>query len=162
MKHNVSAAESSPGVPCLSGHNWIIENVKSNGCWSKLLLKIKNIKNNWCHWILRFEFTSWYFSRNFLRCFSDWMALKTKTSYLNNIFIFLEHFVWPLVEFLKKWFSGLNHFCAQINKDHLRKAGDLVWFGLVVWVLWHINLCRLFNAKCIFIQIVSSISNNSV
>ena len=24
---------------------------------------------------------------------------------------------------------------------------DLVWFGLV---LWHINLCRLFNAKSIF------------
>ena len=33
---------------------------------------------------------------------------------------------------------------------------------LVVWVLWHINLCRLFNAKSIFIQIISSISNNSV
>ena len=24
------------------------------------------------------------------------------------------------------------------------------WFGLVWWVLWHINLCRLFNAKSIF------------
>ena len=24
-----------------------------------------------------------------------------------------------------------------------------VWFGLVYWVLWHINLCRLFNAKSI-------------
>ena len=33
------------------------------------------------------------------------------------------------------------------------------WFGLV---LWHINHCRLFNAKFIFIQINSSISNNSV
>ena len=33
---------------------------------------------------------------------------------------------------------------------------------LVVWVLWHINLCRLFNAKSIFIQIISSISNNLV
>ena len=28
--------------------------------------------------------------------------------------------------------------------------------------LWHINLCRLFNAKSIFIKIKSSISNNSV
>ena len=36
---------------------------------------------------------------------------------------------------------------------------SLVWFGLV---LWHINPCRLFNAKSIFIQIISSISNNSV
>ena len=33
---------------------------------------------------------------------------------------------------------------------------------LVGWVLWHINLFRLFNAKSIFIQIISSISNNSV
>ena len=32
-----------------------------------------------------------------------------------------------------------------------------VWFGLV---LWHINLCRLFNAKSIFMWI--TISNNSV
>ena len=28
-------------------------------------------------------------------------------------------------------------------------------------VLWYINLCRLFNARSIFIQKVSSISNNS-
>ena len=33
---------------------------------------------------------------------------------------------------------------------------------MVSWVLWHIKLCRLFNAKSIFIQIISSISNNSV
>ena len=33
---------------------------------------------------------------------------------------------------------------------------------LVVWVFWHINLSRLFNAKSIFMQIVSSIPNNSV
>ena len=32
----------------------------------------------------------------------------------------------------------------------------------VVWGLWHINLCRLFIVKSIFIQIISSISNNSV
>ena len=33
---------------------------------------------------------------------------------------------------------------------------------LVGWVLWHINLCRLFNANSIFIQIVSSVSKNSI
>ena len=37
----------------------------------------KNIKNNWCHWILRFEFISWHFSKNFLCCFLDWQAWKT-------------------------------------------------------------------------------------
>ena len=31
-----------------------------------------------------------------------------------------------------------------------------------VCVLWHVNLCWLFNGKSIFIQITSSISNNSV
>ena len=25
------------------------------------------------------------------------------------------------------------------------------WFGLVWWVLWHINFCRLFNTKSVFI-----------
>ena len=33
---------------------------------------------------------------------------------------------------------------------------------LVGWFLLHINLCRLFNAKSIFMQVISSISNNSV
>ena len=33
---------------------------------------------------------------------------------------------------------------------------------LVFGVLWHINLSRLFNAKSIFIEIISPISNNSV
>ena len=33
---------------------------------------------------------------------------------------------------------------------------------LVGWFLWHIKPCRLFNAKCIFIQINSFISDNSV
>ena len=34
---------------------------------------------------------------------------------------------------------------------------------LVAWlILWYIKLCRLFNARSIFIQIDSFISNNSV
>ena len=37
-----------------------------------------------------------------------------------------------------------------------------IYVCLFVWVLWHINLCWLFNAKSIFIQINSFISNNSV
>ena len=44
-----------------------------------------------------------------------------------------------------------------LNNFHIYK---MVW--LVVWVLWHINPCRLFNAKSIFKQITSSLSNNSV
>ena len=33
---------------------------------------------------------------------------------------------------------------------------------LFVWVLWHINFCWLFNAKSIFIQMNSSISNYTI
>ena len=32
----------------------------------------------------------------------------------------------------------------------------------LIGVLWHINFYKLFNAKSIFIQIISSVSNNSV
>ena len=34
------------------------------------------------------------------------------------------------------------------------------WWG--VKVLWHINICGLFYAKSIFMQIISSVSNNLV
>ena len=46
---------------------------------------------------------------------------------------------------------------------HLKKIGKLS--KMAVWVclgLWHINFCRLFNAKSIFIQINRFILNNSV
>ena len=33
-------------------------------------------------------------------------------------------------------------------------VGLILWMLLVGWILWHINLCRLFNTKSIFIQIV--------
>ena len=45
--------------------------------------------------------------------------------------------------------------------DMHESAWKIGW--LAGWLdLWHINLCRLFNAKSIFMQIISSISNNSV
>ena len=43
------------------------------------------------------------------------------------------------------------------RKDEFTSLG---W--LIGSVLWHISLCRLFNAKSILKQIISSISNNSV
>ena len=41
---------------------------------------------------------------------------------------------------------------CEIKKEPMKKKSKegLVWFGLVCWVLWHINLCRLFNPKSIF------------
>ena len=67
---------------------------------------------------------------------------------------------------------GLEFHVCTINKSaHMKKVWKLiVWTSysksdqvcLFVRVLWHINLWRLFNAKSIFMQINSSISNNSV
>ena len=36
------------------------------------------------------------------------------------------------------------------EQENFSKPKSLVWFGLVWLVLRHINLCRLFNAKYIF------------
>ena len=52
--------------------------------------------------------------------------------------------------------------CAMILKSNIMAQMYFILIWLVAWVLSHINLCRLFNAKSIFIQIVCSISNNSV
>ena len=60
---------------------------------------------------------------------------------------------------LRLWRRCLNIYFITCYTWLLYIKLFLVWF---VWVLWHINLCRLFNAKSIFIQIISSISNNSV
>ena len=65
----------------------------------------------------------------------------------------------------------INHIISEYRdlayKEYKTRQETSGWVGdplvwLVAWVLWHINLCRLFNAKSIFIQIVSSISNHSV
>ena len=53
--------------------------------------------------------------------------------------------------------------CFDQNVDKIILRLKSKWFVcLFVWVLWQINICRLFNDKSIFIQINSSISNNSV
>ena len=38
-------------------------------------------------------------------------------------------------------------------------ANMIIW--LVVWVLWQVKFCRLYNAKSVFLQIIRSISNYS-
>ena len=53
---------------------------------------------------------------------------------------------------IKGFFSFLSH-------NFFQKKLNPYQFS---FVLWHINHCRLFNAKSIFIHINSSISNNSV
>ena len=50
-------------------------------------------------------------------------------------------------------FRFVYYFQTTINPRSYHNA--LV--GLVCWVLWHINLCWLFNAKSIFMYIICSI-----
>ena len=69
------------------------------------------------------------------------------------------------------WSKNLDFFVSFLYERLHSKVSLQCWNHeekndvirrLVGWVLWHINLCRLFNAKSTFIQIISSISNNSV
>ena len=58
------------------------------------------------------------------------------------------------------------NWCTWNSPNGLENGGGAGnggrWFGLVCLVLWHINFCRLFNAKSIFMQIICSIENSSV
>ena len=81
---------------------------------------------------------------------------------IQNISIFLTfcHTCWPFISDGKYhavlFFNGISTFVGYLIPKPYRKA-MVGWLGL-----WHINLCRLYNAKPIFIQINNSISNNSV
>ena len=50
--------------------------------------------------------------------------------------------------------------CAIGRWCYLVRTSLIGW--LLIWILWHINLCRLYNATSIFIQMICFISNNSV
>ena len=72
--------------------------------------------------------------------------------------------VWKLIEVTTYSILHIYHCRYRhprkdcfIISQHFSMVG---W--LVVWVSLHINLCRLVNAKSIFMQMISSISNNSV
>ena len=57
-------------------------------------------------------------------------------------------------------------YCTVVSSEFFAHSyfitSWLVGWLVRLFVLWHINLCRLFNAKSISMQIISSISNNSV
>ena len=56
------------------------------------------------------------------------------------------------------WVAYLEESELQLTLCHslLMQRGwvNKCWSLMVGWVLWHINLCRLFNAKSIFIQTI--------
>ena len=68
-------------------------------------------------------------------------------------------------------FSEISQVLLKVSVSHWFIGSPMAlvgWFvgllvgWLVVWVLWHINLCSLFYAKSIFLSIISSLSNNLV
>ena len=72
----------------------------------------------------------------------------------------MQHFfVVPFVHVFRSSL-GKNPYSSTNTNTAWKKSRFLlvILFGLF---LWHINLCRLFNAKSILIQINSYISNNS-
>ena len=77
---------------------------------------------------------------------------KNLTQWCNQ---FLWHHHWNLARrYIFAWYLFI--ICLDYQQQ---TSIDLISW-LVVWVLWYLNLCRLL--KSIFIQIISSISNNSV
>ena len=72
--------------------------------------------------------------------------------------IIIQFKVFSLSQLLIRFENLFQKYIALLAKNAIGKFR----FWLVVWVLWHINHCRLFYFKPIFIKIISSISNNSL
>ena len=106
-----------------------------------------------------------------------------RTNFLSSLvfFCFCFFFLFCFFGFFQRWCekivkSGDDQGVLKFNKKIVLIAKPkhsitseiifvlhlMLMFDLFIWALWDINLCRLFNAKSIFIQINSSISNNSV
>ena len=92
-----------------------------------------------------------YNTRGVLKVFWLKLYLPRQKLTLNETLTFLE--IVPLI------FNSLLSLSFLLIKETWKL---IFCFGLFVGILWHINLCRLFNAKYILKQINSFISNNSV
>ena len=67
----------------------------------------------------------------------------------------------PIISFssiVSLWYGGT----AKYSTRQVYFFIFIFFVNLFVWVLWQINLCWLFNAKSIFKQIISPISNSSI
>ena len=97
-------------------------------------------------------------------CASLWAHLSVCIPWITTSSIYrYNKFVIITGEFYTKFI--INHFKQAILLNYISDLSIILssnifrlvcLFGLV---LWHINHCRLFNAKSMFIQINSSISN---
>ena len=86
-------------------------------------------------------------------------------NYLLIRFQTVAKLVWIFkITFYNRWKKCLCWFHLRFEKGRCETNVRFVclFVCLFVWVLRHINLCKLFNAKSVFTQTNSSISNNSV
>ena len=118
--------------------------------WTTLECKMPNSPDTLRMLITRFASIIWSTaSESSFKPTWPWRLLQPKQNFLNHMVNYVFIFCTTNI------FGCFHTINFQIRLHHL-----FIW--LVGWVLWHINLCRLFNAKSIFIQIISSILNNSV
>ena len=94
----------------------------------------------------------------------DWKKLVFIMSLLHQS---LTHYIWTLLQKLRGWGRGESQtlkikFSIFQNDRGVAVPKSTLVCLLVCLVLWHINLCRLFNAKSIFMYIISSNENSSV
>ena len=87
---------------------------------------------------------------NLIKGMNSESILKEETCILDVQVVFYSLRLVFVTQKRKKYFKA---FVIQLQfMKWLENSFSLVWFDLV-WcgsVLWHINLCRLFNAKSIF------------
>ena len=142
--------------------NLLLEDLQSENLLSEILVT-KNLVKTYCLRTFRFKF--------FL--INNYQLLTTNFPDIGCL-IFL---IFNLVEFLCILFNTHTH--THTNTHTYKNIHTYIHTMIVVhqssisykyltvkylfvWVLWHINTCRLFYAKSTFIQIKKSISNHSV
>ena len=107
----------------------------------------------------------WYIMRHFIHFLCEkslniWCAKQSTLYFWNLLPWWIMHFSFLNLDFHTILFTFFHP--KKFLDTHLPGWKGLAWSVCLFGVLWHINLCRLYNAKSIFIQINSSISNNSV
>ena len=79
--------------------------------------------------------TKLIFKQNKVILLRDWLAYKDQRAQSALLFI-------------HNWEE--NRRIYALVQNEMQPATSRIWTWLVGWVLWHINLCRLFNVKSIF------------
>ena len=94
-------------------------------------------QNNLCYQYTSMIGLAWFYGISII---VGYLMPNTLYTYILNIY--------DLVWFGLVWFYGISTIICYSRPNplytYILDIYDLVWFG---WLLWHINHCRLFNAK---------------